>query len=633
VSLLLLALLPWHAQAQALPDPSLLDQLRHRLVEAPSCAPSCASLPQARAVLAGDTLDLTLQAHAGALVALPLPTTALPLVAATVDGRTAVLARRDDGELWLRLEAGVHEIALRYRLDGTDSARLRFGLSPQRMAVQADGWTADGLDEDRLLGDSLAFDRQRVAGHGEATATAQDFPPYVRLTRHLVLGSEWTVHNEVQRIAPRQAGFSVTLPLLQGEHPLGTGTPLRNGRIQLAFDAGVDNIGWTSRLDRAPQLRLTAPALGERAEVWEIDAAPMWHVDVKGVPASSGDVLRFQPLPGEQLALAITRPVAIAGGSLAFDKVGASSLVGERATETSLQLDVRSTRGGEHALGLPAGAELLQASRDGERLPLAVHEGTLALPLLPGLHHYGLRLREAGGAQPGVRTPALNLRAPAANLDLTLQLPQDRWVLWTWGPDTGPAVLYWAQLIVLLIAAWLLARFAPTPLRFRHWLLLGLGFSAFAWSAYALVVVWLVLLGLRGRTAAASWQPGRFDLMQVALALLTLFALVVLVAAVPGGLLGRPDMHIAGMGSSASQLHWFADRSTDALPAAGVFSLPLWTYKLAMLAWALWLANALIGWLRWGFEAWSCGGYWRRSTPQPVMPPELPAARETSSDA
>jgi hypothetical protein len=188
-------------------------------------------------------------------------------------------------------------------------------------------------------------------------------------------------------------------------------------------------------------------------------------------------------------------------------------------------------------------------------------------------------------------------------------------------------------LIVLLIAAWLLARFAPTPLRFRHWLLLGLGFSAFAWSAYALVVVWLVLLGLRGRTAAASWQPGRFDLMQVALALLTLFALVVLVAAVPGGLLGRPDMHIAGMGSSASQLHWFADRSTDALPAAGVFSLPLWTYKLAMLAWALWLANALIGWLRWGFEAWSCGGYWRRSTPQPVMPPELPAARETSSDA
>jgi hypothetical protein len=119
----------------------------------------------------------------------------------------------------------------------------------------------------------------------------------------------------------------------------------------------------------------------------------------------------------------------------------------------------------------------------------------------------------------------------------------------------------------------------------------------------------------------------------VGLALLTAVALAVLVAAVPGGLLGQPDMHIAGMGSSVLQLHWFADRSADTLPQAGVFSLPLWTYKLAMLAWALWLANALIGWLRWGFEAWSRGGYWRRDKPQPATPPELPTVAETPPDA
>jgi hypothetical protein len=296
-------------------------------------------------------------------------------------------------------------------------------------------------------------------------------------------------------------------------------------------------------------------------------------------------------------------------------------------------LQARSTRGGEHVLGLPAGAELLQASRDGERLPLAVRGGTLPLPLLPGTHRYELRLREPGGTATRVRSPAIALHAPAANLDTVLQLPQDRWVLWTWGPGAGPAVLYWAQLVVLLMAAWLLSRYAPTPLRFRHWLLLGLGFSAFAWSAYAVVVAWLILLGLRARAAVAAWRAGLFDLMQAGLVLLTAIALAVLVAAVPGGLLGQPDMHIAGMGSSALQLHWFADRSADALPQAGVFSLPLWTYKLAMLAWALWLANALIGWLRWGFEAWSHGGYWRRTRPQPAMPPQLPTTREAPPDA
>lgn len=634
MALLALALLPWHVHAQALPSQPLLDQLRQRLVEAPACAPSCANLPQARALLAGDTLDLALQAHTGAAVALPLPATTLPLVAAAVDGHPAVLARRDGDQLWLRLDPGVHEVALRYRLDGIDSARLRFALTPQRVTLQMDGWTADGLDADRLLGDSLAFDRQRVAAGGQAGAPAQDFPPYVRLTRRLVLGNEWTVQNEVERIAPQTGGFVVALPLLSGEHPLGANAPVRDGRIQLAFNAGMDSVAWTSRLDRTARLQLTAPALAERAEVWEVDAAPMWHVDASGVPASGGDVLRFQPLPGEQLTLALTQPAAVAGGTLAFDRVDSSSTIGERATETTLQLQARSTRGGEHALGLPADAELLQASRDGERLPLAVRNGALSLPLLPGTHRYELRLREPGGAAARTRSPAIVLRAPAANLDTFLQLPQDRWVLWTWGTGAGPAVLYWAQLIVLLAAAWLLSRYAPTPLRFRHWLLLGLGFSAFAWSAYAAVVAWLILLGLRARAAVASWRAGLFDLMQVGLALLTAIALGVLVAAVPGGLLGQPDMHIAGMGSSALQLHWFADRSADALPVAGVFSLPLWTYKLAMLAWALWLANALIGWLRWAFDAWSTGGYWRRTRPQKATPPQLPtAAAETPPDA
>jgi len=187
-------------------------------------------------------------------------------------------------------------------------------------------------------------------------------------------------------------------------------------------------------------------------------------------------------------------------------------------------------------------------------------------------------------------------------------------------------VLYWSQLIVLLLASWLLARYAPTPLRLRHWLLLGLGFSAFAWSAYALVVVWLILLGLRARSDASTRLGATgFNLLQLALAALTLLALTALIAAVPRGLLGLPDMHVAGNNSSAWQLHWFADRTADALPRGGVFSVSLWVYKLAMLAWALWLANALIGWLRWGFEAWTQGGYWRKPEPKPVAtPPHLP---------
>ena len=43
--------------------------------------------------------------------------------------------------------------------------------------------------------------------------------------------------------------------------------------------------------------------------------------------------------------------------------------------------------------------------------------------------------------------------------------------------------------------------------------------------------------------------------------------------------------------------------------------------KLAILAWALWLAFALLKWLRWGWDCFSAGGLWK---PKPKL--EKPAA-------
>lgn len=644
-ALLAIALLPTGARAQVLPDAQLLNQLRSRLVEAPECAPQCAVVAQAQLQINGSMLDVELETHVGATVALPLPTSAqaMPLVDVSLDGHANPALLRHDDQLLLRVDRGVHRVSLHYRLDGVDSAALHFALPPQRIAFIGQsasigpGWSLDGVDGGRLLGDSVTLRRVRTAADGKQLPTAQSFPPYVRLTRSIGLGLDWIVMNRVERIAPQDGGFSISLPLLPGEHPKGAGVLVKDGRINVTFKAGESVATWSSQLDRSAQITLQAPPLGERAEVWDVGAATMWHIDATGVPTSaSEDGLRFDPLPGEKLQLAITRPAAIAGDSLAFDGVWLTSSSGERASDLQLTMHARSTRGGEHAISLPPGSELLDAKRDNQPINLALRDGKLSLPLLPGEHDYSLRLREPHGVAARVITPSLDLHAAVANIDLTLQLPQDRWVLWTWGPTDGPAVLYWSQLLVLLIAAWLLARYAPTPLRMRHWLLLGLGFSAFAWGAYALVVVWLIGLGLRARMHATEQMPDvRFNLLQLGLAALTVLALVVLVAAVPQGLLGLPDMHVAGNGSNAASLHWLADRSTGSLPSAGVFSLPLWVYKVAMLAWALWLANALIGWLRWGFDAWTHGGYWRKREPKnaQVAPQLPPSATESGTDA
>ena len=95
--------------------------------------------------------------------------------------------------------------------------------------------------------------------------------------------------------------------------------------------------------------------------------------------------------------------------------------------------------------------------------------------------------------------------------------------------------------------------------------------------------------------------------------MLTLAALGGLFEAVRNGLLGQPEMQVMGNGSHAYALRWYQDRVQDLLPQAAVLSVSIWFYKLLMLAWALWLAFALLGWARWGWESTAAGGLWRPS--------------------
>jgi hypothetical protein len=88
-------------------------------------------------------------------------------------------------------------------------------------------------------------------------------------------------------------------------------------------------------------------------------------------------------------------------------------------------------------------------------------------------------------------------------------------------------------------------------------------------------------------------------------------------------------MQITGNGSTAALLRWYHDRAGATLPRTWVVSVPLLVYRLAMLGWALWIAWAVLWWLRWGWVCFSEGGrwrrlrtgrHWRRPAPAPTSP-------------
>ena len=150
-----------------------------------------------------------------------------------------------------------------------------------------------------------------------------------------------------------------------------------------------------------------------------------------------------------------------------------------------------------------------------------------------------------------------------------------------------------------------------------QWLLLVIGLTQINVLLALIVIAWLFVLALRERVGE-NLTPFAFNGLQVMLALLTVLALGLLFSAIENGLLGQPDMQVAGNGSSGHQLQWFQDRVSAAHPQAWVLSVSLWFYRGLMLAWALWLAFALLDWLRWGWQAFSSHGLWQAGAPRGV---------------
>ena len=633
--LLCVAAAPPMARAQATPDPALLDALRERLLQRDEpCRPDCAGLASVHARREGTRAVLSLDAQALAEVAWPLPAASegQMLLAVQVDG-VAAAVRHDDAGDWVHLQRGVHRVEAVY---GSDDGRWRlsFPLSPASVAVSEGAFEVAGLDEERLIGDTLELTAQRSADATESdpAPVAQDVPPFVKVVRQVVLDQQWTVITTVRRIAPARGGLTIEVPLLPGELPLGNAPPQREGRALVSLAGGAEEVSWNSRLTPAATYELVATTRDGLSEEWSIDPSPLLHVETAGLPESGQpydtSTHRFLPFPGEKLTLNVTRPTAVEGATLAIENVRLHVTPGQRARDSRLEFTLRATRAGQHVLKLPEQSELLGLWIDGVEQPRLLNDGGVTLPLRTAPQNVVLAWREPVTLGLRMQSPALDLGVSAANLRIEIKVPEKRWLLAASGPGVGPALLYWSQLALLVIVAWALARHGGTPLRFHHWLLLGLGFSAVSWIAALIVGGWLLLLGWRGRRRTPG-QGYAFALGQIALGMATAIALLCLIAAVPAGLLSTPDMQVSGNGSWGGQLNWFLDRSDGDLPVASAWSLPMWAYQVAILLWALWLANALLGWLRWGWTCFSVGGRWhwpRRVKAAPTPEASAPAA-------
>jgi hypothetical protein len=628
--LLLVAALPMSAGAQSFPPRELLDELRGRLLEKPECAPLCAESPHLQLTAAGKWLSLKLEIQAAAATAVPIPTGGRDWTPAraTLDNGAASVRRAEDGQLWAAIPAGSHQLTLEGPLPESDAVQIALPLRPRRVDASVSGWTLHGLREDGLPEANLQLSRSHsTTAAPSASARVQgNFPPFLMVTRTLHFGLSWTVDTYVGRWTPTGTPVVAEIPLLPGEAVTSSDMRVVKGNAQVNIPAQASGVSWSSVLKETPELTLAAAKNTLWAESWRVEPGPLWHVTAEGVPAIHQEPsgaprsYAFRPWPGESLAVHISRPAAANGQTLTIDQSVLDLKPGLRATEAVLSVTLRSSRGGQHIMTLPSGADLLSVSIDGAARPIRLDGDKLPVPVQPGARTVEVTWRQDGGAGLFYRAPVVDVGAPSVNSHVSIDMPQRRWALLLGGRGMGPVVLFWSFLVVSALVCLGLSKTGLAPLSWGSWFLLSVGMIQASLAATALVAGWFLIVGWRG--AFVPKKSREFKLAQVFLAGLTLAAAGALFVAIKQGLLGQPDMQIAGNGSSASLLRWYADRAGPVLPRPWALTFPLWLYRWAMLAWSLWLAQSLLSWARWAWACYSNGGLWRSADEAPA-PPDL----------
>ncbi len=614
-----------HATTPELPPPDVLEDLKQRLLAPLPCAPHCATLDRLHVDASIQTLRLRFEISSLATTALPLPgrsDTWMP-TQVTVNGKpTAALRRDDQGVLWLVVEPGTAKVEAEGPWPLRQSFALALPLRPQHTTATLRNVKLDGLHEDGQVSEALQFtrvDESAAEGGGRDDTQAQGLLPLLRVHRRIDLGLRWTVTTEISRVGASSLSVVTSVPLLPGESVTTAGVRLAPGNQAVAVNLAPNEAGvsWTSTLPTSKALQLQAPdATMPYTEVWEVVAGPVWHVHAEGIPqlrdAGGERALVWQPWPQEKLRLNITRPTGVDGQTLTIDSSSLDLVPGPRSTAATLRFVVRTSRGREHSISLPAGAQIQSLSLNGRAQPVRqqTHDDRvqITLPLHPGENQVHMQWRHNEGQRFAYRPPLVDLASPSTNAQVLINTERaDRWVLWTAGPTMGPTVFFWSYVLVLCVLGFLLARTQLAPLRWWDWLLLGLGVMQLHFWAAATVAAFFLAMGWRQRAQrpARAWA---YNITQLVFVGWALAAAVIVFFAIRQGLLASPDMGVMGNNSSDTYLRWYSDRVPNALPRPLVVSVPIIFYRLAMMAWALWLALAVLRWSRWAWQAFSSQG-------------------------
>ena len=610
------------------PPQHLLKDLEKRLLEPAACAPNCAFAEKAALQARGDSITLTFTFTAEEEVLAQLPTlkpVVFPsnVVVNNVNAFTVAHQNRP----YVLLPKGRSTVAVRYDAGDYNNLNLDLGQTIAAFDNSLVGWRIGGLNTEgnpngRVVSLSRTPEGVRAPQKQDKKAEKPTYKPlefagYAKVHRHLAFNNNWEITTRI--MLEHGAPFTLDLPLLEGEKLLETQHDVKNGKVRLQ----VSHRPIVLRSEIEPTEALTLVAADDKSfrEVWQLGVSTKWHVaqesGVAPIMHQQNGMWQpeWQPYGGDEVTLSIKKPMGIDGQELTIHNGRIESALRGKTQVNTLTLNIETTRPQTHNVTLGRGLKLKEFYVNGRALSqAAADEGELlevGLPLRHGMNNARIVWEETEQNLLHIQTPEVNLNAPFVNLTQSISDVSKRWVVWTYGPANGPYVKLWAVLAGMIILAWVMAKALPAPLSFAGWFVLALGFTQSAPEAFLLPVLWIMLLQWREKHGE-KLNRVRFNATQIGVVIMSIFVVSALFTVVKVGLLGTPEVYIEGNHSTTRMLQWYQDTGTNTPAEAGACTLPMWVFRVLMMAWALWVALWLMRTFKWAWHSFTAGGYWKK---------------------
>lgn len=615
------------------PSKALLNELGQRLRAERECTGGCLYLPHFQLTVKGDELTLSAEVHAEQATSFTLPGALqrvrwreVSLGGVALPTRGAL--RGDELSLVARVPRGQHAITAHATLAPLDNINIALFDRPHQLSLELDGWRVEGASGAQV-GGSIELRRLRPQDHAEERIKerplARQEQAWYSVTRAVLIGLPWQVETTITRpYAGNLSAQALTLPLLEGERLLSPEVILSDEGARVQLSEGQSTMTFISELSPREELTLRAPRAEHWSETWTLSCGLIWQCHWTGLSPDQVDVgvqgARWSPWPGEEVTLSFTRPLGVKGPASTIQDASLRVNTGARLQSVTLELTLNASRGGARELILPRDAREIRLFVNHVERSDPLRGATLRLPFNPGQTNLKVSWRQPTSSLSTITSPEVRVDGELVNLRLHLDKPSGRWLIWTSGPQWGPAVLIYGFLLFCGLLALGLSRSGLSPLSLGAWLLLLLGFTQFQ-SGMIGVVIWFSAFELRARYADRL-HPYLFNLGQLSLVAGTLMFFSVVYHAVEVNLLGEVAMQVSGAGSRESVLTWYVDRVEGQLPSASIYTLPLWVWQVLMLLWSLWLANRLLQWVQWAWGIFQQGGAWRSVNPTRDLEPQ-----------